>query len=58
MLQPDDVARATIGLLTSPLTGQVLDVRRGEPVAEELEAAGTVEAETGSAAARRSPLDA
>jgi 2-C-methyl-D-erythritol 4-phosphate cytidylyltransferase len=41
MLQPDDVARATIGLLCSPLTGQVLDVRRGEPVAEsETEARG------------------
>ena len=38
MLQPDDVARATIGLLCSPLTGQVLDVRRGEPVGETGEA--------------------
>lgn len=34
MLKPDDVARATIGLLCSPLTGQVLDVRRGELAAE------------------------
>jgi 2-C-methyl-D-erythritol 4-phosphate cytidylyltransferase len=30
MLQPDEVARATIRLLCASLTGQVLDVRRGE----------------------------
>jgi len=53
MLQPADVARATIGLLSSPLTGQVLDVRRGEPPAEELEAAGTGEGEAGSVATSR-----
>jgi len=34
LLQPDEVARATIGLLSSPLTGQVLDVRRGETAGE------------------------
>jgi 2-C-methyl-D-erythritol 4-phosphate cytidylyltransferase len=34
LLQADEVARATIGLLRSPLTGQVLDVRRGDPGGE------------------------
>jgi ribitol-5-phosphate 2-dehydrogenase (NADP+) / D-ribitol-5-phosphate cytidylyltransferase len=34
MLQPDEVAAATLRLILSDLTGQVLDVRRHDPVAE------------------------
>jgi ribitol-5-phosphate 2-dehydrogenase (NADP+) / D-ribitol-5-phosphate cytidylyltransferase len=34
MLQPAVVARATLGLLSSPLSGQVLDVRGGDRTAE------------------------
>jgi ribitol-5-phosphate 2-dehydrogenase (NADP+) / D-ribitol-5-phosphate cytidylyltransferase len=41
LLQPDEVARATLGLIASPLTGQVLDVRRGEPVGEGSDGGGT-----------------
>lgn len=43
MLRPDEVARATLGLLGSALTGQVLDVRRGDHLADAaLDAAGAL----------------
>jgi 2-C-methyl-D-erythritol 4-phosphate cytidylyltransferase len=40
MLQPDTVARAALGLLSSPLTGQILDVRAGERTADSGESVG------------------
>jgi 2-C-methyl-D-erythritol 4-phosphate cytidylyltransferase len=55
LLQPDEVARATIGLISSPLTGQVLDVRRGEPAGEPSEAGGTAAAAPGTVGAGRRP---
>jgi NAD(P)-dependent dehydrogenase (short-subunit alcohol dehydrogenase family) len=61
MLQPDEVARATIGLIASPLTGQVLDVRRGELAAEgdgAASASGAAPAPASVPSRRRSPGDA
>jgi 2-C-methyl-D-erythritol 4-phosphate cytidylyltransferase len=58
MLQPDEVARATIGLIASPLTGQVLDVRRGELAAEgdgPASASGAAPAPASVPSRRRSP---
>ncbi len=60
LLQPDEVARATLGLIASPLTGQVLDVRRGEP-AGDIEGAAAVPAvavPAPVASRRRGPGDA
>jgi 2-C-methyl-D-erythritol 4-phosphate cytidylyltransferase len=53
LLQPDEVARATIGLISSPLTGQVLDVRRGELAGEPEAGAATASAPGAVGAGRR-----
>lgn len=58
LLQPDEVARATIGLFSSPLTGQVLDVRRGDPAGEGDAPAAGSETRAPAASRRRSPREA
>ena len=50
LLRPEEVARATIGLLCSPLTGQVLDVRRGDLGGEPIEDGGPAEPVLGESA--------
>ena len=47
MLQPAVVARATLGLLSSPLSGQVLDVRGGDRTPDAADDAAATEAQAG-----------
>jgi 2-C-methyl-D-erythritol 4-phosphate cytidylyltransferase len=55
LLQADEVARATIGLLCSPLTGQVLDVRRGDAGGEGADGAAIGEPAPGAGGPLRPP---
>ena len=54
LLQPNEVARATIGLLGSPLTGQVLDVRRGDAAGDPADGADVARREARVARSTRS----
>jgi len=53
LLQPNEVARATIGLMCSPLTGQVLDVRRGDAPGDAGEGDRSAEPTAGATGPRR-----
>jgi ribitol-5-phosphate 2-dehydrogenase (NADP+) / D-ribitol-5-phosphate cytidylyltransferase len=55
MLQPDDVAAATLRLILSDLTGQVLDVRRHDGLGAAGTGAGGRTGAAGSPAARSDP---